>query len=62
VHAEPFIGLQQLLFPKLFATIFGLGQWHSNTPKKKIFLPTSPKRIKPETQSSSHKRAGINST
>jgi hypothetical protein len=25
VHAEPFIGCMELLFPKLFVTIFGLG-------------------------------------
>jgi hypothetical protein len=25
VHAEPFIGCMQLLFPKLFVTIFRLG-------------------------------------
>jgi hypothetical protein len=30
----------------LFATIFGLGQWHGNTPKKKTVLPTSAKKNK----------------
>jgi hypothetical protein len=28
VHTEPLIGCMQLLFPKLFATIFGPGEFH----------------------------------